>query len=402
MVAYKDYLALSRSLDSGDRGQAAHLAASAFISHAGPADEYAALYAAIMGFLDDASVKVRAALAYGLLHSPRAPRPVMLALLNDAPIIARAVARYSPILLEADLLGCLKSPNTSLEEAISSRENIGPSLVRMLMSRQDIPVILNLLERSDISIDAQVFQMLISVAETQPNVRGALLAREDLPARVRLALVEQVKNALRNLRIVKGAVAPRRLARILRDADDQAITRIVDEDVSGGDISLIEDLIEDGRLSVRLMLNALINGRVQFFSSCLSQLGEMPQSKVISILERGSRPALKAMFDRSGLGAEAGELLISLVSHARTSNLADDVAARYLIVTILIDELIIEHDGIIPDALCDSFAYLNEQNTALARSAARGVMNSFAANVAPERALPIQQSQSRELMSAAA
>ena len=63
MVAYHDFVALSQSGDSEARGQAAHLAAQAYLMHAGPADEHAALYAALIGFLDDPSVRVRAALA---------------------------------------------------------------------------------------------------------------------------------------------------------------------------------------------------------------------------------------------------------------------------------------------------------------------------------------------------
>ena len=78
MVVYQDFVALSRSGDSEARGQAAHLAAKAYLMHAGPADEHAALYAALIGFLDDPSVRVRAALAYGLLHAPEAPRPASI------------------------------------------------------------------------------------------------------------------------------------------------------------------------------------------------------------------------------------------------------------------------------------------------------------------------------------
>ena len=93
MVAYQDFVALSQSRDSEERGQAAHLAAMAYLNHYGPADEHAALYAALIGFLDDPSVRVRGALAYGLLHAVEAPRPILLALLQDSPVIARAVVQ---------------------------------------------------------------------------------------------------------------------------------------------------------------------------------------------------------------------------------------------------------------------------------------------------------------------
>src|ERR1043165_4743867 len=108
MVAYQDFVALSRSGDSEERGAAAHLAAQAYLQHTGPADEHAALYAALIGFLDDPSVKVRAALAYGLLHAVEAPRPILLALLGDSAVIARAVLQYSPALIDADLMAIIR------------------------------------------------------------------------------------------------------------------------------------------------------------------------------------------------------------------------------------------------------------------------------------------------------
>lgn len=401
MVAYKEYLVLSRSHDSGQRGQAANMAASAFISHEGPADEHAALYAAVMGFLDDASVKVRASLAYGLLRSPQAPRPVILALLHDAPIIARAVAQYSPVLLDVDLLGCLMTQDVLMERAIASRDKLSLVLVQALFAKASAPVVLGLLSRPDVQISQEMFERASDLAQDEPEIRGALLDRDDLPGNIRLALIDQVKEALLNLRIVKGAVPPRRLARIMRDAHDAAMTSIGESEATGGQTGFVRELIESEKISTRLMLHALINGQVQFFSMCVSQLASVPHSKVMSILEKGSRPALKALFDRSGLGDASSDLLVSLVGLARSANLADDVSARYFVVTVLIEELIIEHDGAIPEVLREAFSYLNEQNIALARCAARGVMTSFASDVAPEKILPLQQSTGRELRSAA-
>src|SRR3954469_21147436 len=105
MVAYQDFVALSQSGDSEARGQAAHLAAQAYLRHTGPADEHAALYAPLIGFLDDPSVRVRASLAYGLLQTMEPPRPILLSLLQDSEVVSRAVAQYSPALIDAGLIG---------------------------------------------------------------------------------------------------------------------------------------------------------------------------------------------------------------------------------------------------------------------------------------------------------
>ena len=52
MIGYQEFARLCQSRDSNERGHAAHLAALAYLDHDGPADEQAALYAALIGFLD--------------------------------------------------------------------------------------------------------------------------------------------------------------------------------------------------------------------------------------------------------------------------------------------------------------------------------------------------------------
>jgi hypothetical protein len=80
-------------------------------------------------------------------------------------------------------------------------------------------------------------------------------------------------------------------------------------------------------------------------------------------------------------------LVARLIALARTADLADDVTARHYIVTALTEELIVEHDGVIPPELEEAFAYLSEQNVSLARRAARGVMSAFAGD-AGKKSLP--------------
>ena len=112
MLGFQEYHDLSQSAHAEERGRAARIAARAFLEHDGPADEQAALYAAVLSFLDDSSVKVRAALAFELLRAENAPRPVMFALAQDEPIIAAAVAQFSPVLLESDLMSIMASGRT--------------------------------------------------------------------------------------------------------------------------------------------------------------------------------------------------------------------------------------------------------------------------------------------------
>lgn len=396
MVAYQEFVSLSRSSDSEERGSAAHLSALAYLNHTGPADEHAALYAALVGFLDDPSVKVRAALAYGLLHAHEAPRPIILALLHDSAVIARAVLQYSPVLIDADLMGLVRTLDVTMLLSISQRGTLSPRLAAALVARQEPQLTLRLVKRHDVALGDALLGKLAEEFGSQPDMRGALLARPDLPAAARLKLVQNVAEALRGARIVKGALPVDRLERLLRDSTDTALSAIGEREATRPAGGYVCQLVVSDRLTTRVLLHAVVTGHVMFFADCLAELAQTPRSKVFSLLEGGSRPALNALLARCGLGEGVRNLLARLVTHARAIDLADDAGARHYVVTALTEELIAEHEGVIPDELEEAFAYLSEQNIMLARKAARGVMAAFAMDSgavalahAPERlALP--------------
>lgn len=388
MVAYQEFVSLSHSPDSEARGSAAHLSALAYLNHCGPADEQAALYAALIGFLDDPSVKVRAALAYGLLHSSEAPRPIMLALLHDSAIISRAVIQYSPVLIDADLMGLVRTLDMSMLLAVSQRVRISPRLAAAIVARGHNVVTLKLLRRADVALGDKLLSELAGALADQAEMRGALLARPDLPGPARLLLVQKVTEALRASRIVKGALAEDRLGRVLRDSCDTALTAIGEREAGRAENGYVAALIETDKVNTRVLLHAVVTGHVMFFADCLAELAQTPRGKVFTLLESGSRVALNALLARCGLGEGVRNLLARLVLHARATDLADDAGARHYVVTALTEELIAEHGGVIPEELEEAFAYLSEQNILLARKAARGVMSAFALDAAAPMALP--------------
>jgi uncharacterized protein (DUF2336 family) len=401
MVAYQDFVALSQSGDSEERGQAAHLAAQAYLQHAGPADEHAALYAALIGFLDDPSVRVRAALAYGLLHAIEAPRPILLALLQDSEVISRAVAQYSPALIDADLIGLARTAGPVMLHAIAQRERLSPRVAETLISRELPQLTLRVVQRADAPVPPPLLSQLAgSKGLADAELRGALLDRSDLPPAARLQLVDAAVDALRRARIVKGAIARPRLERLLRNGLDTALTAIGEGEAATDGIPFASDAVASDRVSARVMLHAVVNGHVLFFADCLAVLASTPREKVFTLLETGSRAALNALLARCGLSEAARSLIARLIFHARAADLADDVTARHFVVTALTEELIVEHEGVIPPELEDAFAYLSEQNVALARRAAKGVMSAFAGYGA-DRELPLIAAGERLALTAA-
>ena len=398
MIGYGEFLDLSRSADSAARAQAAFLVSSAYVDHSGPEDERAALFAALISFLEDSSVKVRAALAYGMLRSDKAPRVAILALADDAPIISRAVLQHSPVLIETDLLGLARRVGEELLPAIVARDRVSPRLANVLFEREMRTVNLELLARSEIEIDAERLALLAGAYADDATYRGALLKRKTLPAHARWLLVQQAATAIRAGRLVQGALMPQRAERLFRDAADNALCAIGEQAAANREQGFVRSARGSGDINTRILMHALLHGQALFFADAIGQLCGVTPAKVFSILGQGARVSVNALLARSGMSAGLRNLLTRLVMFARDVDLSGDVAARLFVVTALIEELVIEHDGLLPDELSEGFAYLNEQNLVLAREASRGVMPTFVSGEIEDNRFPHSETRVAELM----
>ncbi|MEI9899673.1 MAG: DUF2336 domain-containing protein [Hyphomicrobium sp.] len=140
-----------------------------------------------------------------------------------------------------------------------------------------------------------------------------MLSRADLPAAARLTLLDAAVAAIAKTRIVMGALAPKRLERIMRDLTDTGLTEIGESSAAAGEHGYATTLVTAGRISTRLMLHAVVNGQVLFFSSCLAGLAEAAPDKVFTLLESGGRPALNALLARCGLPEAVRNLMVRLI-----------------------------------------------------------------------------------------
>jgi uncharacterized protein (DUF2336 family) len=272
----------------------------------------------------------------------------------------------------------VRSGDASVLLAVAQRGNLSARLATALIARGHQQITLRVLRRHDIMLPPALLNEIAIAEGDGAALRGALLARQDLPAEARLHLVQRVAAALGELRIVKGALAPDRLSRLLRNSADTATTAIGEREAVREQTNYAAKLLDARKLNTRMLLHAVVNGHVMFFADCLAELSLAPRSKIFALLENGSKAALSALLGRCGLDEGMRGLFVQLITYARTADLADDVAARHYVVTALTEELISEHEGMIPEVLEEAFNYLSEQNIVLARMAARGVVAAFA------------------------
>src|SRR5262249_20205912 len=151
---------------------------------------------ALVMSLDDPSPLVRTALARALAFSEDAPLVVILGLAVDQPQVAGWVLQHSPLLVEADLLDAVATGATATQLAIANRGGLAPGVAAAIAEVGAPEACLVMIENPSAEIAPLSLDRLVERFGHLGAIREALLAREDLPAPTRQALVAKLSETL--------------------------------------------------------------------------------------------------------------------------------------------------------------------------------------------------------------
>ena len=111
-----------------ERAAAASALARAYINSDLPFEDRCAAEAALTLLLDDASSKVRLAMAEALSMSHHAPLQIISALASDQPEVAALVLARSPLLTDADLIDRVAAGHKATQKLIADRPVVSMAL----------------------------------------------------------------------------------------------------------------------------------------------------------------------------------------------------------------------------------------------------------------------------------
>lgn len=297
----RHFLHWVRTAGAAERADATSALARAYLySDLSPDDRVAAEGAMIM-LLDDASPLVRSALAEALAASPDAPPAVILALMGDLPPIAAIVLERSPLLIDADLVDQVGAGAPSAQAAIARRAWI-PRPVCAAIAEVGAPeACLILIENTGADIAAFSIDRMIDRHGHLAAIREALLAREDLPASSRHALVIKLSTTLTGFVVARAWLEETRAKHIAYEACEKATVTIAASAVSSDLEPLVKHLRESGQLTAGLVLRALLSGNLVLFEQALAELSGLPLSRVAGLVHDRRGAGLRALHERSGL-----------------------------------------------------------------------------------------------------
>lgn len=301
----RQFLHWVRTAPAGARAEATSALARAYLYSDLSPDDRAAAEGAMFMLLDDPSPLVRRALAAVLAATEEAPPAVVFALANDQAEIAAPVLLNSPLFVDADLVDLVATGTSDSQAAIAGRLELPCSVAAAIAEVGSAHACLVLVENLDADIAPFSIDRIVERHGHLAAVREALLARADLPAATRQALVAKLSHTLADFVTARAWLGADRARRIATEACEKATVALAAETPVDEVRPLIRHLRATGQLTAGLVLRALLSGNVVLFEEALADLAGMPVARVSGLVHDMGRAGFRALYDRAGLPASA-------------------------------------------------------------------------------------------------
>jgi uncharacterized protein (DUF2336 family) len=301
----RQFLQWVRTAAAGERADATSALARALLYSDLSSDDRIAAEGALIMLLDDPSPLVRRAMAEALAASAEAPGVVITALAADQPEIAAIVLERSPLLLDADLVDSVGAGDGAIQAAIARRPCLPRAIAAAIAEVGTPEACLTLIENGGADIAPFSFDRMVARHGHLAAIREALLARVDLPAATRQAIVVRLADTLADFVAARVWLAEDRARRVAKEACEKATIALAAASPRTEVRPLVTHLRESGQLTSGLILRALLSGNLRLFEEALAELAGLPVSRVAGIVQDRRGAAFQALYNQAGLAASA-------------------------------------------------------------------------------------------------
>jgi uncharacterized protein (DUF2336 family) len=299
----RQFLHWLRTAPAGERADATAALARAYLYSELSPDDRAAAEGAMTMLLDDPSPLVREALSEALASSAKAPPSIVLALAADQPDIAGPILQRSPLLLDLDLVDTVAIGGSQNQVAIARRNGLPVSVAAAIAEVGSPEACLVVLENSGAEIALFSIDRIVERYGHLAAIREVLLARDDLPAPTRQALVAKLSNTLASFVTGRDWLAADRAQRVAKEACEKATVALAAETPHTEVRPLVRHLRETGQLTAGLVLRALLSGNIGLFEEALADLSGLPLQRVAGLVHDNGSAGFRAIYEKAGLPA---------------------------------------------------------------------------------------------------
>jgi uncharacterized protein (DUF2336 family) len=295
------FLNWARKAPVAGRAGAARALARAYLTSDLAPEERDHVETAMTVLLDDPAVEVRLVLAGSLARSEHAPQHIIMTLAGDAEPVALLVAEYSPVILDSELVDMVAMRGETMQIAIASRLFVSRAVSAAIGEVATASACRALISNRGARVPRFSLDRIVTRHGNDPELRLALLERQDLPLDVREVLLGKLAEALRDLVVSHGWTTPERASAVTNDARECATIAASFEAPADNLPALVAQLIEGKALTPAFLIRAVAAGQTLLFETALSMLAKVPQERVAALVASGRSASLRALLQKASL-----------------------------------------------------------------------------------------------------
>ena len=272
------------------------------------AEAYRHVRATLATLVEDAAVRVRAAIADAVKAMPAAPRELILRLAFDpAPPVCDPVIRLSPLLTEGDLLALLATPpHPDAGRAVAARPGLRATVADAVVAQADSSAIRALLLNRTAAIQEATLDALVEQAGANPEWHEPLVRHPALGTPAARALSALVAGDLVCVLAERADLDPD-LARELRQLMTSRLDAPNPPPVAEVDLQAsLRRLHAAGALTEAVLLDAVRAGDARRASVILAIASGLPMAAVERATTLRSAKALVSLAWRAGFSMRGG------------------------------------------------------------------------------------------------
>ncbi|MGE0565703.1 MAG: DUF2336 domain-containing protein [Pseudolabrys sp.] len=297
----RQFLQWVRNARPGERADATSALARAYLHSDLSVDDLAAAEGALIMLLDDPSPLVRRALAEVFASSQKAPLVVLNALANDQPDVAAPVLSRSPLLLDSDLVDLVATGAAETQAAIAARPLLPRPVAAAIAEVGSAQACLVMLENPDADVTPSSIGRIVERFGHLAPIRENILARPDIPAPTRQALLTKLTETLAGYVSSKKWLSADHAQHAAKEAYERTTVALAAEARYDEIAALVRHLRDSGHLTPGLILRALLSGNVVLFEEAMAELAGIPIDRVSSYIHDRNISGFRALYRKSGL-----------------------------------------------------------------------------------------------------
>jgi uncharacterized protein (DUF2336 family) len=252
--------------------------------------------------VQDASERVRQALADHLCECAHLPRSLALKMAEDVDAVAMPVLRCSDILTDEDLLAIIRNSGEAKQLAITKRATISERVADSLIEQGTERVVSRVVAHPGAEVSERSLTRALDRFSGGDTVASAITRRGLIPMAVAERLIERATENLRRFMGRDDAISADEMTNLVQQVRERATLSLVDPRFGIGDAKeLVATLVAHDHLTPSVIVRSLCLGDIAFFEAAMAHLAGLPIVNAMILVHDEGRRGLQALWGKAGM-----------------------------------------------------------------------------------------------------